>query len=352
MSTVIDAADYLQARDLSTVDVRSPGEFAAGHIPNAINMPLFNDEERAEVGTLYKQVGRPAAVTRGLEIVGSNARRFIDSIEAANIGLDFYVHCWRGGMRSEALTWFFDQCGMQPRRITGGYKAFRQAAHRGLAEPQRIVILSGATGVGKTKLLGALRNAGEQIIDLEGLAGHRGSAFGGIGRPPQPKVEQFENNLYYEWRDLDPTRPVWVECESQAIGKVFIPQVVWDQMKQAPAIHVDADRQQRVEFLLEEYGSLPVEELASAMGRIKKRLGGANLQAALDALECNDLVTFTEIALDYYDKAYSMSLKKRSRPRTLEFQLTDSGQTDAIGTLIEMGVEITNQSPRSSDELV
>jgi tRNA 2-selenouridine synthase len=344
MSSVIDVNAYLQDRQLPTVDVRSPGEFAHGHIPKAINIPLFDDIERAEVGTLYKQVGRPAAITRGLEFVGKKASCLLEALTATAIGSEFFLHCWRGGMRSGGLAWFFNECGFKPHRIRGGYKAFRQAARRGLAEPRRIVILSGATGSGKTRLLSALKEQGSQVIDLEHLAGHRGSVFGGIGRPPQPTVEQFENELFFQWRDLDPEQPVWIECESQAIGRVFIPTEVWDQMKHAPAVHVEVERAQRVDFLIEEYGDLPTDELASAIMKIKKRLGGANLQVALAALERNDLHAFTELALDYYDKAYSLSLRKRLRCHTTHFKLERAGETERIDDLGQIGVELTELS--------
>lgn len=347
MSSVIDVDAFSQNREWSTVDVRSPGEFEQGHIPNAVNIPLFDNTERAEVGTLYKKVGRQAAMVRGLEIVGAKANGLLKAIKAAQIEDKLLLHCWRGGMRSEALAWFFRQCGFQPRRLTGGYKAFRNSVHLGLSEPRRIVILSGATGVGKTQLLSSLRNAGEQVIDLEHLAGHRGSVFGGIGRPPQPTVEQFENNLFWQWRDLDPQRPVWIECESQAIGRVFIPRPVWDQMKTAPSVNIEVDRDKRIEFLLEEYGDLPVEELALAIGKVKKRLGGANLQAALTALDQNDLTAFTKLALDYYDKAYSLSLKKRPRPCTEQLQLAKSGHTDSIANLTELGAKVTKEQPEA-----
>ncbi len=177
-------------------------------------------------------------------------------------GPDLVVHCWRGGMRSQGFAGLLQQHGFRPRLLQGGYKAYRQAAHRCFAQPRRIIILSGHSGAGKTRLLDAMQVTGEQVIDLERLACHRGSVFGGIDQPPQPTVEQFENDLFLQWRDLDPHKPVWIEGESQLIGRVFIPQAVWEQMSTAAAIFVDVEREQRVQFLVEEYGDLPADELA------------------------------------------------------------------------------------------
>jgi tRNA 2-selenouridine synthase len=244
-------------------------------------------------------------------------------------------------MRSQGFAWLLQQCGFKPRILAGGYKAFRRAAHRCFAETRRVIILGGHSGNGKTRLLNVLRDEGEQVIDLEHLAGHRGSVFGGIGRPPQPTVEQFENDLFLQWRQLDPVRPVWMEGESRSIGKVFLPQGVWTQMSAAPAIHVELARDRRVEFLLTEYGDLPADELALAIRRISKRLGGANLKAALEALQRKDLHAFTNIALEYYDKAYSRSLQKRPRHLVRMVPLLSPGQPVSVKTLRQLGNDLT-----------
>ncbi|MFK8113613.1 MAG: tRNA 2-selenouridine(34) synthase MnmH [Rubripirellula sp.] len=338
--SLIDVETYLTSDRHATIDVRSPGEFAHGHIPGAVNVPLFDDEQRAEVGTLYKQSGRDAAMVRGLQIVGEKADRFLDGVRKAKVQKDCFVHCWRGGMRSEGFAWFLKGCEMQPRRIDGGYKAYRRAARVGFAAPQKIVILAGSTGAGKTRLLGALHEHGEQVIDLEGLANHRGSAFGGIGQPLQPTVEQFENDLFMQWRALDPNRPVWIECESRSIGKAFLPAEVWAQMSVAPAVNVEVPRAERVAFLIEEYGALPNEEHEVAIRKIAKRLGGDRLQAALAALEQNDLTSFTDIALEYYDKAYDRSQAKHPRTRMATIQLQRSGQEDSVNELCKAASDL------------
>jgi tRNA 2-selenouridine synthase len=332
----IDLDSYLATDRTPTIDVRAPAEFLHGHIPGAINIPLFDDLERAEVGTVFHQVGRTPAIVRGRQIAEAKVDSFIRSVNSAKITKDCFVHCWRGGMRSEGFTALLTEYQFRPRRIVGGYKAFRQAAHRSFAERRRVVILGGASGSGKTRLLSALRQAGQQVIDLEGLANHRGSAFGGINQPAQPTVEQFENELFIRWRELDPNRLVWMEDESQAIGHAFIPTAVWEQMERAPAVVVEVDREQRVDFLIGEYGHMPGEELESAIRRLAKRLGGARVRAALDALQTGDLRAFTNIALDYYDKAYARSDSERPHPLVKVIKLERAGEIDSLSKLTQL----------------
>ena len=337
MTHFIDADEltraFIDSHDVPTIDVRSPKEFARGHIPGAKSVPLFDNAERAEIGTMYSRVGRAAAISRGLEIAESKSGELIESVRSLVSGKDLIVHCWRGGMRSGGFAWLMEQAGFSPRLLGGGYRAFRRAAKRCFAEPRRMIILEGHTGAGKTQLLGKLCEAGEQVIDLEGLAGHRGSVFGGIGRPPQPTVEQFENELFLLLRNLDPQNVVWIEAESKAIGGVYIPDPVWNQMLVAPTIFVEVDRTKRVQFLVQEYGELPIEELAEAVTKIKKRLGGDRLRAALQALGQQDLETFASIALEHYDKAYRSTMKKRPRDQMVIMPLSQPGQSDAVVSL-------------------
>ncbi len=340
MGVVADARAFLESNQLPIVDVRSPGEFQQGHIPHAKNVPLLDDAERAEIGKLYKKSGTDAAIARGHKLVGIKIPKLLDAVGQIAAGTDVLVHCWRGGLRSEGFAGLLEENGFQTTVLRGGYKAYRKHVHDCLAEPRRIVILSGHSGAGKTRLLKLLSDAGEQVIDLERLASHRGSVFGGIDLPPQPTVEQFENNLWQQWRELDPDKPVWIEGESQSIGRVFIPHVLWKQMSDAPSIFVQADRDQRVQFLVEEYGQLPAEDLAAAIGKISKRLGGARLRDALEALDRDDVHTFAGLALEYYDKAYMNALNKRPREVMVNLLLKCPGEAGAVDTLRRMGAEL------------
>ena len=257
------------------LDVRSPGEFARAHIPGAMNFPLFSDEERAEVGTCYKHEGREQAVELGFEIVGPKCASFVKRAKRLAGDRQVRVHCWRGGMRSASMGWLLQTAGLKVSLLEGGYKAFRGWCLQQLQLPRPVILLGGMTGSGKTYILQALERLGEQIIDLEGLANHRGSSYGALGLPDQPSTEQFENKLAMEWHQLDPRRRVWLEAESRAVGSCRIPAAVFAQMEVAPVIRVRRSRQERIETISEMYGESDIEGLIAATQRIRKRLGGA-----------------------------------------------------------------------------
>jgi tRNA 2-selenouridine synthase len=312
------------------LDVRSPREFLQGHIPNAIHFPLFTDEERAQVGTCYKQVGRDAAVELGFELAGPKFVTFVrqakalvrseypsevkDTVSPADSPKDnspVRVHCWRGGLRSDVVAWVLATAGLQVVVLEGGYKTFRRWCLAQLQEARSILILGGMTGTGKTATLHALATCGEQTIDLEGLANHRGSSYGGLGMSPQPSTEQFENQLAVQWAALDPHRPVWLEAESRGIGCCRIPAGVFEQMEKAPAIEIWRSRAERLDILMEVYGSADPAALVEATERIRKRLGGQRTQAAVELLQKGQLRDAFDILLHYYDKTYAYDLKRR-----------------------------------------
>jgi len=279
--------DFLAAaspEEVPILDVRSPGEFSHGHITGAINLPLFDDAERAEIGTLYKQESREAAIERGLAIVGPKMAGFVQQAKALTEGRHLRIHCWRGGMRSESMAWLMQTAGFTVSTLEGGYKAYRRHILAQLGRPFQLLILGGKTGSGKTDILKALARLGEQVIDLEGLAHHKGSAFGALGQPPQPSSEMFDNQLFDVLSSLDSSQRIWVEDESHNIGKVHISQPFWQQMKCAPVIAIEVPQGARVDRLVREYADAPDEQLAESLLRIKKRLGGQHLQAAMEAL--------------------------------------------------------------------
>lgn len=294
------------------IDVRSPGEFTHGHIPGAHNLPLFSDEERAVVGTLYKQQGREAAMLEGLRLVGPKLADMATKAKAWAPGGRIAVHCWRGGERSASVAWLLEKAlGMEVFTLRMGYKAFRHHVLKSFERPWQLTVLGGYTGTGKTELLGLLAEAGEQVLELEGLAHHKGSAYGGIGATGQPRTEQFENLIWATLNRFDPARPIWVEDESQMVGHCKIPDAFFAQMRQAPLLFVDRPKAERVARLVHDYGGFPKDELAEATLRIKKKLGPQNTKTALEALEAGDLGHVAHITLGYYDKAYGHGLATR-----------------------------------------
>ena len=312
MPTPLPPPAFLQkAETLPVVDVRSPGEFAQGHIPGAVNMPLFSDEERALVGTTYKQVSQEDALLLGLELVGPKMADFVRQAKVLAPEKKILVHCWRGGMRSGSFGWLLETAGMKVGTLVGGYKAFRNEVLSGFKVPRQVVVLGGKTGSGKTEILHQLRELGEQVIDLEGLAHHKGSSYGAIGQLPQPSSEHFENRIYAQWRQLDPMRRVWVEDESRTVGRCLIPEKVWAQMQAAPLVLVDMDKSVRIERLVREYACFDIKLLYEATDRIQRRLGGQHHKAAIAALDQKDFATVADLTLTYYDKAYQHGIGER-----------------------------------------
>lgn len=304
------------------IDVRTPAEFAKGHIPGAVNLPLFSNEERAVVGTAYKQESPEVALLKGLDFVGPKMRSFVEQARAIAPEKKLTVHCWRGGRRSESMGWLLNLAGFDIQTVKGGYKAYRNHILRAFADRKlRIRILGGYTGSGKTEVLKALADRGEQVIDLEGLARHKGSAFGALGEAPQPSVEQFENDLYEVFRQIDPVRPVWVEDESQSIGRVYIPLGFWRQMRSAKLIVLQLPKEERVRYLVQTYAQYPPEQLVEAYGRIQKRLGGQHVKTAVAALRKGDFETAAAVALRYYDKTYRFGLENRAEEQRIYIEL-------------------------------
>lgn len=313
MPEKLKISEFLEQRAAGAIiDVRSPFEFNHGHIPGAVNIPLFNDEERALVGTLYKQKGQEKAFSAGLEIVTPKLKMFAQRAHEVAVNGKVNVHCWRGGMRSGSMASFFETQGLKANLLDGGYKSYRKYVLEQFGRPLNIAIVGGETGSGKTEILQHIQKAGEQILDLEKIASHRGSSFGALGMNKQPTVEQFENNLFDELNLLNPGKRIWMEDESRSIGRVFIPAPLWEQMTLAPVYRVRIPFNVRVQRLIHDYGSFPADVLKEAIERIKKRLGGLDYKITMEALENGDAATVTAITLRYYDKAYDHPHKIRN----------------------------------------
>lgn len=308
----IEISEFLGYRALvPVIDARSPSEYKAGHIPGSVNIPVFTDEERAVVGTTYKKKGRIEAVRAGLQLAGPKlAGKFLEASDLS-AGGRLLIYCWRGGMRSESLAWMMSLSGMKTFVLQGGYQAYRRYILDRLASKSQIMILGGLTGSGKTAVLKILRDRGEQVVDLEELAAHRGSAFGALGYGPQPSTEQFANNLFEVWRRFDADRSIWLEDESRNIGNVFLPERFWRNMQEAPVIALISSPETRLPRLLEEYSSYPEEMLVESVMKISKRLGGERTREAVECIRNGRLERAAGIILSYYDKAYMYSIDKR-----------------------------------------
>ncbi|MEY4359463.1 MAG: tRNA 2-selenouridine(34) synthase MnmH [Cyanobacteriota bacterium] len=329
------------------LDVRAPAEFEQGHIPSARNVPLFSDEQRAAVGTTYKQQGRQAAVQLGLELVGPRLALLGEQLQALAVeggGAPLRLHCWRGGMRSESVAWLAAQLGLEVVLLEGGYKAFRRWVLEQFEAPWPIHLLGGRTGSGKTDLLLALAEQGAAVIDLEGLAHHRGSSFGNLGLPPQPSSEHYENRIALELHRQADARQIWVEAESAQVGRCRIPAGLWRQMQEAPLLEIRRPLEERLQQLVAVYGVQDPVALAEATQRIARRLGPQRTTAALEAIEQRDWSRACSQMLDYYDRCYDHELERHgasnAQQRLGSHELAGLRPEDAATQLISAGVVV------------
>ncbi|WP_373492820.1 tRNA 2-selenouridine(34) synthase MnmH [Aquiflexum sp.] len=331
----IDLDGFLELRKrISILDARSEGEYEQSHIPGAINLPILNNEERKIIGTVYKQQGNQQAVFKGFELVGPRFHSIIQDALAIAPEKKVLIYCWRGGMRSEILSWLLGMAGFEVFRLRGGYKVYRAFTYKTIRKKRNFLTLGGKTGVGKTLLLKRLKEAGEDIIDLEFLAGHKGSTFGGIGMKPQPSIEQFENMLAEEFLKIPENVIIWIENESRRIGKVILANELYASIVNAPLVEIHKTIKQRISQIKYEYASLPKVELISAVSRLQKKLGGLRTAESIEAIQNNQPELWINILLQYYDKSYEFDLKKNPRDQIVELDLGDEDLESSLTKLL------------------
>lgn len=317
----ISIPEFIQRASQSTIlDVRSPGEFKHAQIPGAVSLPLFTDEERKIVGTAYKQESRQSAIKLGLDFFGVKMKSMVEAVEkimadknspdGLPLKQTLYVHCWRGGMRSAAVAWLLDIYGYEVYVLNGGYKAYRNWVLQQFEKEYDFKIIGGYTGSGKTQLLQQLKENKQPIVDLEGIAGHKGSAFGGIGLPEQASQEMFENMLALEL-NKNAEQLFYIEDESQRIGRLNIPHSFWNTMRTKPVYFLEVPFNERLKFITKEYGILDKEQIKDAILRIQKRLGPLETKTAIQHLNEDNYTECFGILLRYYDKLYLKGLNNR-----------------------------------------
>ncbi|MGL4993635.1 MAG: tRNA 2-selenouridine(34) synthase MnmH [Bacteroidales bacterium] len=338
MEQDLNVNDFLiQAKQGVIVDVRTPAEFFQGHIVGAVNIPLFTDQERVIIGTLYKQEGKDIAFEKGLEFVGPKMASFVKEAKKVANGRSIFIYCWRGGMRSGSMAWLFRSAGLEVKRLTGGYKAYRSSfAEDVINRGWKIIVLGGPTGCGKTEILHQLQTQKEQVLDIEGLANHKGSAFGALGQQDQPTTEHFCNILHDKLRNLDPNKPIWCEGESLSIGRIYIPKELFEIMQASPFIYLNLPIEVRLDRLVKEYGNFDVAQLADSFSRIQKRLGGQNAKAAIEYLENGNIREAARIGLIYYDRSYNRSINEH---QTVVYRLEAENDSPITTAIILMDIK-------------
>ena len=306
-------------RNLSSpiIDVRSPSEFRQGHWPSAVNIPLFSDSERETIGISYKKESRLKAIFNGLKITIPNTKQLLETIHEITINNEginksLRIYCWRGGMRSSAFAWLARTIGIRTYLLQGGYKNYRKWVLNKFEDDLPIRLVGGKTGTRKTDLLNYINEDNIHVIDLEGIANHRGSSFGSLGMKEQPTTQQFENILaesLYKFQK-NSAMEIWLEAESSNLGKCRIPNGLYTQMKKAPILEIIKDKNERVKNLVNVYSQNSQTELKEAVNRISKRLGPQRTKEALTAIDRKEWSKACEAMLDYYDKCYEYELKK------------------------------------------
>ena len=338
------------------IDVRSPSEFAEDHIPGATSHPVLDDAERARIGTMHVQVSAFAAKRAGAALVARNIAAMLEA-EFADKPRDWapLVYCWRGGKRSGALTHMLNEIGWRAAQLDGGYRAYRRHVVASLAALPgrfRFVVICGLTGSGKSRLLGALADVGAQVLDLEGLAQHRGSLLGDLPDAPQPTQKWFESQLLEALERLDPARPVYVESESRKIGTVQVPDALLDAMRAADCVSLDTPQPLRVALLKEEYAHFLADpaalskRLAHLVGLHGKKTI-AQWDAAAAAGDWDTLVG--ELLVRHYDPTYARSIE-RNFPRigeAIHIAPTDIGQAAFRATAHELDARVRARAAES-----
>ncbi len=337
MDLVLDIGTFLEkAKTLPVIDVRTPAEYEQGHIPRARNLPLFSNEERKQVGITYKKAGQQEAIMTGLELAGPKMKSMAREVSGIAVNRQVLVHCWRGGMRSKSMAWLFGTVGIQSLILEGGYKSFRRHVLDFLEKDFPFIVLGGLTGSGKTDVLRALGQMGEQVLDLEMLAHHKGSAFGGLGQPPQNTNEQFENDLFRQLHHMDPEKSIWVEDESRNIGKNTLTAGIHRNIRTAPLVLLDVPRDQRVENLVRDYAGFPEKDLTEAVLRIRPRLGDRMAQEAVESIRSGKFRHTVERVLHYYDKTYRYGLNRREKNRVFSMLVENrSDPAELAGRILD-----------------
>jgi len=347
-------ADRLASFDL-IIDVRSPSEYAEDHIPGAVNLPVLDDDERARVGTIYKQVSPFEARRLGAALVARNIAHHIDTT-LSDQPQRFHplVYCWRGGMRSNSMAIILASIGWRAALVHGGYKTWRRQVVDALdrdADDLPLIVIDGQTGSAKTEILKILANQGEQVIDLEGVAAHRGSVFGPLTGQEQPGQKSFETTLWDQIRRFDPGRPIYIEAESALVGKCRVPKRIWQSMKVSPRIRIAVDPAERARYLTTAYPDLIENrsKINRALDQLTPHHGHDKIEVWRDLAGRGEWRSLAErLIVEHYDPAYDRSRKRADQTHDL---VLDTRRLDpgALADLANRIVEAARQLRRAHE---
>lgn len=326
-------ADF-RNRDGLLIDVRSPSEYAESHIPGAVNLPLLSDEHRKIIGTVYKKEGKNSAMELGYELVNPLRPHLLMQLkELAGEAAVLRTYCARGGLRSRLISGFFEESGYRVTVLSGGYKSYRNELFKRIDAFGQWVVLAGYTGTGKTQILKELEKIGEQVLDLEEIARHKGSTFGNLEGLTQPRSAMFHNLIGEKLQALDPGKRLWVESESYTIGKVELPNNLWEKMKNANGFEVHIPREERINNILNDYGKAELSLLADAVSNLKRRLGDEDTRYLKEQILQGHLRPVVDRLLKYYDQSYRHSREQRKCQKYVKIEFDDPSPEKIAGFL-------------------
>ena len=327
-----DLKEFRKTKGL-LIDVRSPDEYYKGHMPNSINIPIFNNEERSIIGKKYKYSGRENAVREGFKIIENKIDKIINkfilikkefhisTIDTNANDTYIKIYCARGGMRSQSMLWLLEKFHYPCITLNGGYKTYRNWVLNIFNDKQKIIVIGGKTGTRKTKILNKLKALGYQILDFENLANHRGSSFGGLGMKEQPTNEQYENLIAEDLNKFNKKKIIFVEAESANIGKNRIPHELYKQMKNSKRIEIIRNEKIRIKELINTYSKYKKNDLKESVLKITKRLGPQRTKSAINSIDNEDWENVCKSVLDYYDRCYEHELKDKKDVNVLDMNL-------------------------------
>jgi len=346
------SAHKIFSLNLPVFDVRSPSEYKHAHIPGAFSLPLFDDEQRATVGKIYKHNGRKHAIKTGVKFF--RMQEMISTAEkilkAAGFPEDseIIVHCWRGGMRSKAVAWLFDLYGFKVNIVEGGYKSFRNLVLNTFKIDYPFIVIGGFTGSNKTGILENLSKINLPVLNIEKIACHKGSAFGAFGQNPQPSQEMFENLLAAELIKFTGKPEIFIEDESQRIGRINIPHSLWQTISNKDVYFLNIPFPERLNFIIQEYGTIQPQRLEEAIIRIQKRLGPLETKQSLSFLREGNITECFTILLKYYDKAYLKALAKKNTAIELNFETVDAQSNSKV--IIKTAASVTDNQQQQIEK--
>ena len=325
------------------IDVRSPAEFAEDHVPGAVSLPVLSNAERAQVGTIYVQESRFRARRIGAALIARNVAHHLETA-LADKGGEFrpLIYCWRGGQRSGAMATILAQIGWRTAVLAGGYKTYRRRVQSRLYDetpPLRLVLIEGRTGAGKTEVLGRLAALGVQTLDLEGLAEHRGSVFGGVAGREQPSQKLFESRLLAALEGLDLALPIVVEAEASKVGDRMVPPALWKAMVAAPRITLAAPPAERARYLAQHYADVVADRAVfeASLARLPIPPGRKALAAWAALADAGELEALAaELIAAHYDPAYDRADRKDERPRLAAIEMLGLGAAEQEAAAAEI----------------